>query len=129
MTATLIPEPPLGDGQTLRLTSADLVATIAGGIYGSCVMCRTTCYRWWDLSRCGLAPVMGADGTLTDQVCLHDACTGSLIGYWVSMVTGEPAGDEPTDGGRGGVPGERGDSADRFAGEAERDALMGGMYG
>lgn len=137
--ATLLPPPPVdpADPQALTLCSMDLVAAIATGVAGACAMCRLGTIGWWDLSRCGLAPVADDTGALTDQVGLHPQCAPAVVARWLTMVAG-PGGDEPSDDTGVDVvvddPTE-GDSATRADRPADvtpavrdRAALLGGVY-
>jgi hypothetical protein len=82
----VIPDPPLDDDGRLRVHHHDIVATIARGSFGVCVLCTSGCYEWWDLTRCDMPPVTDRLGTLTDQVTIHGACVPELLSMWGNLL-------------------------------------------
>lgn len=130
---SVVPPPPVRDDDPgrLRVTSVEVAAALASGVYGACCVCQGGGVRWLDLSALGMAPVVDQGGTLTDQVALHDVCVTGLVGHW-SMILAGPGDDEPPDGiGRDDASraGEAGTVTwARSTAAAERVSRMGGVY-
>ena len=89
----LIPDPPPGEPDDWAPV---VLANIAFGIYGGCVMCPEGTYDWFDLTLADLPPVVDRTGTPTDQVAIHLRCVPDLVAYWTMLTTSDPdVGDRP----------------------------------
>lgn len=83
----LIPDPPPGDPADWAPV---VLANMAFGIYGGCVMCPEGTYDWWDLTLSDLPPVVDRTGTPTDQVAIHPRCVTDLIAHWTTVSAPDP---------------------------------------
>lgn len=83
---SMLPRPPLDDAGRIRIGQFDITAHLPMGPFGVCVMCTGSVYRWWDLTRCDMPPVVDRYGQLTDQVPLHPHCVPDLLTEWASML-------------------------------------------
>lgn len=124
----IVPPPPLTVDGTISTQHAVLIAFIARGCYGACVMCHTMCYDWLDMAEIeGLEPIVDDHGYLTDQLSLHPKCVPALLEHWAMLLSGDPDGiaDGEVHGTVSNGPGTvRPDSAVRDSANSPTPALV-----